>query len=173
MGVPAEVEEVFRAEYARVVGGLTLFVGDRGVAEELAQEAFVRLCQHWEHVRGHDRPGAWVQRVAMNLAHSSYRRTRAERRALERSGSAAQSALEPSEPSPSSATREALLRLPEDERAVVILRFFGDLSVLATAEALRIPEGTVKTRSRRALASLRSMGLIAESEVPDAIQDTR
>ena len=63
---------------------LALYVGDRGLAEELAQEALIRLCQHWPRVRRMERPGGWLTRVAMNLARSSWRRRAAEhqRRAL-------------------------------------------------------------------------------------------
>ena len=110
-------------------------VGDRGVAEELAQEAFVRLCQHWEHIRGHDRPehgfSEWRESGAQ-LVSACPRRTAG----LEHSQTAAPRCAEArANTHHSSVTREALLRLPEDERAVVYLRFFGDLSVLETASA--------------------------------------
>ncbi|MCB1039668.1 MAG: hypothetical protein KDA94_09095, partial [Acidimicrobiales bacterium] len=45
-------------------------------------------------------------------------------------------------------------------RAVVVLRFWADLSVKQVADALSIPEGTVKTRTRAALAALRTSGLV-------------
>ena len=55
--------------------------------------------------------------------------------------------------------RAALLALGSDERAVVVLRFYGDLSVAQVADVLAIPEGTVKTRTRTGLAALRESGI--------------
>lgn len=68
---------------------------------------------------------------------------------------------------PDVATTTALLGLPPEERAVLILRFYGDLSVADTAATLEWPEGTVKSRTRRALASLRDCGLLAEGALSD------
>jgi RNA polymerase sigma factor (sigma-70 family) len=59
----------------------------------------------------------------------------------------------------------AVADLPADERAVVVLRYHSDLSVLEVAAALDVPEGTVKTRTRRALARLRDAGLAASDEL--------
>jgi DNA-directed RNA polymerase specialized sigma24 family protein len=64
--------------------------------------------------------------------------------------------------------RRALRQLPIDLRAVVVLRFYADLSVTDTAAVLRIPEGTVKTKTRRALTGLRDAGL-STTEVTDAL----
>jgi RNA polymerase sigma factor (sigma-70 family) len=58
--------------------------------------------------------------------------------------------------------RRALLGLDDAERAVIVLRFFADLSVDETAATLGIPNGTVKTRTRRAVERLRSSGLMIE-----------
>lgn len=60
--------------------------------------------------------------------------------------------------------RGAVVALPLDDRAVVVLRYFADLSVAETASALDVPEGTVKTRTRRALAHLRQAGLVEGSD---------
>jgi RNA polymerase sigma factor (sigma-70 family) len=64
--------------------------------------------------------------------------------------------------------RRALQQLPMELRTVIVLRFYADGSVADTAAVLGIPEGTVKTRTRRALAVLRDCGLIETTEVPDA-----
>lgn len=163
--IPAGLAAFYRGEYARVLGALSLYLGDNAVAEELTQEAFVRACQHWEKVEAMRAPGAWVHRVAMNLANSKLRRRYTERRATQRIGheSATPSPIDTAD---TLAIREALSELPRDERAVVVLRFYAGLSVAETAEALGRPTGTIKTWTRRALERLRRSGLV-EREVID------
>ena len=78
-----DFDDFCSAEFPRLIGTLTLFCGDQGVAEELAQETLVRAYQHWKRVQRLDNPGAWANRVAINLATSYFRRKRAERRAHE------------------------------------------------------------------------------------------
>jgi RNA polymerase sigma-70 factor (sigma-E family) len=153
--IDAEALERFcEAEHPRLFGLLTLYLGDREVAEQLAQDALVRLCQHWSRVRRMEHPRAWLTRVALNGATSWSRRRAAERRALARHGPDADVAR-PSDTATTVAVREALARLPEGERRVVVLRFYGGLDVRATARAVGRPEGTVKSMTHRAVARLR------------------
>src|SRR5438067_1463084 len=81
---PADLVAFCEAEWSRLVGALSLYTGDADLAQELAQEAIAKVCQHWTRVRQMDAPVAWLHRVARNLAHSHFRRgvarTRAERR---------------------------------------------------------------------------------------------
>jgi RNA polymerase sigma-70 factor (sigma-E family) len=158
-----------RTEYPRLVGTLSLYCGDRYVAEELAQEAIVRVIGGWPKVRRLDAPGAWAHRVAINLANSHLRRELAERRAKQRlSARAPHVHHDPDTPS-ALAVREAVARLPKRQRAVVVLRFFADLSVREVADLLDCPEGTVKSLTAKALASLRAANLRELKEVSDAI----
>lgn len=157
-GPPSELAAFYAEQFDRVRGSLVLFTGSRDVGEELAQEAFVRACQHWEKVRLADSPGAWVQRVGINLAISRGRKLQTERRPHRRVRS---DHVEAPMAGAGSELREALLGLDADERAVVVLRFYGDLSVAQVADVLGIPEGTVKTRTRNGLAALRRAGLEA------------
>ena len=155
---PDDLAAFYDDQWDRVRGSLVLFTGSREVGEELAQEAFVRVCQRWEQVRTMDAPGAWVHRVGINLAISHQRRRGSERRARRRLEAEHAEAASP--PEPDGGVRAALLALAPDERAVVVLRFWADLSVKQVADALSIPEGTVKTRTRAALAALRTSGLV-------------
>ncbi|MGN6693941.1 MAG: sigma-70 family RNA polymerase sigma factor [Aquihabitans sp.] len=163
-GPPGELAAFYAEQFDRVRGSLVLFTGSRDVGEELAQEAFVRACQHWEKVRLADSPGAWVQRVGINLAISRGRRLQTERRPHRRIRS---EQVEGPTPGEGSELRAALLALGADERAVVVLRFFADLSVAQVADVLGIPEGTVKTRTRNGLATLRQAGLEAAAADDD------
>jgi RNA polymerase sigma-70 factor (sigma-E family) len=166
---PDDLAAFYADQYDRVWGALALFTGDRRLAEELAQEAFVKTCQHWEKVRTMDAPGAWVHRVGINLAISRARRRRTELRVVQREAHDARTASVAADAGlGDAAVRAAVAALPDDERAVVVLRFHADLSVAAAAAALGVPEGTVKTRTRRALGRLRQAGLDATDELVEA-----
>lgn len=167
MTPPSRLVALCEQEHRRLVGLLGLLVGDRDLAEELAQEVLIRACRDWEKVQHIDRPAAWLHRVAVNLAMSSHRRRRAEQRMLSRLDSRLGPATPDTDPATVEAVRHALLQLPVNLRAVLVLRFYADYSVTDTAAALHVPEGTVKTRTRRALALLRDRKLIEPTEVTD------
>lgn len=84
-----ELAAFCQAEHRRLVGALSLYCQDRQVAEELAQDALLRVVTHWHRVRRLDHPSAWVYRVAINLANSYLRRRLAERRATPQASTAA------------------------------------------------------------------------------------
>lgn len=148
----AELEDFCRAQHPRLVGLLSLYCGHGDVAHELSQEALARACRDWSKVRRHHEPAAWLTRVALNLANSYFRRRAAEARALTRIDDRV--TREPSL-SDAIALREALQGLPKRQRAVLVLRFFEDLSVHQTAVLLQIPEGTVKTLTYKGVRALR------------------
>ena len=74
--VDPEYEWLFDAEFQHVVRAVFLIVHDAELAEDLTQEAFIRLLQQWRRVSRYDRPGAWVRRVALNLALNAERQRR-------------------------------------------------------------------------------------------------
>lgn len=164
-GPPDDLTAFYADQYDRVWGALALFTGDRRLAEELAQEAFVKTCQHWDRVREMDAPGAWVHRVGINLAISRARRRRTEQRHARREGGRVEPAPAADTGIGDTAVWTAVSDLPADERAVIVLRFHADLSVRETAAALGVPTGTVKTRTRRALGRLRDAGLDTSDEL--------
>ncbi len=152
-----------RNQWPRLVGSLSLYLGRRDVAEELAQETLVRVCQRWRTVRSADSPAAWAHRVAFNLAKSHLRREATWRRVRSR-------AIEPARIVSAGdvarvATRDALQSLPAAQRQALVLRYFADLSVRDVAALMRCPENTVKIHTRRALERLRAGGLLADDDV--------
>ncbi|MEE8602826.1 RNA polymerase sigma factor [Euzebya tangerina] len=159
-------EAFCRAIRAELVGAMTLFCGDRGVAEELAQEALTRAFERWATL---DSPRAWTFATAFNLARSRFRRTRAERRAQARIADLSASPVDP-DTSTAIAVRAAVSELPDRQRQVILCRFYGGLSVRETARAMRCAEGTVKSTTSHAIASLRRAGLhiddTADEEAP-------
>jgi RNA polymerase sigma-70 factor (ECF subfamily) len=156
-----------RAIRDRLVGSLTLYCGDRAVAEELAQEALVRAWERWDRVSTMASPEAWTYRTAFNLASSWGRRRSAERRANRRS-------LPPTDvvdlPDTSTieAVRAAVAALPTRQRAVVVCRFYLAMTVAEAAETLGCAPGTIKSATNQALANLRATGLVDEREEVDA-----
>lgn len=172
-----DFDELCRAEHPRLVGALSLYLGDRGIAEELAQEALARALDRWVQVREARDPAAWVRRVAFNLARSWWRRQYAERRAYARHGIGEAGAQDPS-PALGVAVRAAVAALPPRQREVVIARFYLDLDLASTAELLGLTVPAVKGLQHRAAAALRAAldddpepatALpVAPREVPDA-----
>jgi RNA polymerase sigma factor (sigma-70 family) len=154
-----------RREWPRLVGSLALSSGDPELAQELAQETLARACRDWGRVSRLDAPGAWAHRVALNLLRSHFRH-RAVVRRHDSSLSAADRAPDP-DPTSAVAIRLALMQLPLRQRTALVLRYFSDFSVRETAEAMRCPEGTVKTLTRQAIAGLRSMGLLTDHAVEE------
>lgn len=126
--------------------------GDWAAAEELTQAAFVKLYTHWGRVQ----PGAfeaYVRRILVNLFLNGRRRWNREvvtdsLPELEVSKTGSDDRLD---------LAAALAKLPSRQRAIVVLRFLDDLPVAEVAHQLEIAEGTVKSQTARALATLRTL----------------
>lgn len=147
-------------QYPRLVGLVALYCGDALLAEEIAQEALARACRDWKKVRSMDRPEAYVYRIAINLAHSFFRKRAAELRARRHLESdAARPPLETAD----SELLDSVRRLPAKPRAVILLRYYLGMSVRETADALGVPEGTIKTLTRRGISRLRADELPKEA----------
>lgn len=147
--------------HPRLIGILALYLGDRGVAEELAQETLVRVHQHWRRIRA-TRPEAWANTVALNLASSWWRRRHAERRANARHGVAAEVGPD-DDPADVLAIRAAVADLPPRQRAALVLRYYAALPVADVAAHLRCSEGTVKALTHQAIDGLRRILRDADS----------
>lgn len=153
--IPDELEAFCRSEYTPLVGLLGLYCGDVHLAEELAQEALARACRDWRRVRAMDRPAAWLRRVAINLARSRFRRLLAERRANERLHNRSDVTHHDPDTAHNLAVREAIAGLPHRQKTVLILLYFGDMTMAQVADVLDCPEGTVKSLAHRAIDRLR------------------
>ena len=162
---------------ARVFGLAMTMVGDRAVAEEIAQEAFTRA---WRHADSFDarrgRVATWLLTITRNLAidHLRAHRTdpidpdsaqRAER-ALWTAASSAQP--EPGEPAE---LREALGEVPEEQRRALLLAALFGYTAREISAIEEIPLGTAKTRIRTAMRRLAGDGSPAPG--PDAQEDAR
>jgi RNA polymerase sigma-70 factor (sigma-E family) len=147
-------------EWPRLVGAMSLYTGDRLLAEEIAQESLARLCRDWARVQAMESPTGWLHRVAMNFARSHWRRLAIGRRATTRLASLATDSDDIDNGADRLAVRQAVAALPPRQRAVVVLRYFADFSVREVARIVGCPEGTVKTLTRSALLALRESDLV-------------
>ena len=158
--------EFCRAQYPRLVGFLGLYCGDRAVAEELTQETLARVWRKWPKVHHLDRPDAWAQRVAINLANSHFRRLVAERKARSRTGVPAEERPAPVEDVLT--VRRAVAALPRRQRAAIVLHYYLDLPLAEVAERLETSVPAVKSLLHRAVARLRAEGgVVEQKEVAD------
>jgi RNA polymerase sigma-70 factor (sigma-E family) len=131
-----------------------LLTGDRGHAEDLLQTALIKTYRHWDRVRSQDNPAGFVRRVLVTT-HAGWRRRR--RVAEFVSSTPLLSASEQAGPDLGERDQmvTALATLPPRMRAVLVLRYWEDLSEAGTAEVLGCSIHTVKTHTTRGLARLR------------------
>lgn len=144
------------SEHPRLVGALSLYVGDAHLAEELAQEALLRACRMWPFVSRLDSPGGWTWRVAVNLANSHFRRRQIAGRVHRRVAHGARSVHEDPDSTVVLQVRQAVAALPPRQRLAIVLRFFLDLSVADTASRMRLSEDAVRSLTKRGAAALRA-----------------
>jgi RNA polymerase sigma factor (sigma-70 family) len=125
-----------------------LIAGSTAVAEEVTHDAFVTVYERWDRL---DHPGAYLRRCVVNGAMRATRRRRHGER------------LEAVDPPPAEIrpaydhTLDAVRRLAPRARALVVLRYYDQLTTQEIAEVLQIPPGTVKSGLHRALTELREV----------------
>ncbi len=151
-----EFTEFFDAMWPRLFRTALAVAGDRGSAEDALQSAFAKAYASWHRVSSADHPEAYVRRMLVNEVISSRRHGwwRRERPHGD------------VEPPPSASSLEtgvvarqtlwaAVQQLPVRQRAVIVLRYYEDLSEAQIAAALGCSTGTVKSQASAALANLR------------------
>lgn len=132
-----------------------LLTGDRHLAEDLVQVTFERVARHWERVSANGDPDPYVRKILHSQHVSLWRR---RWRAVE-----LRAEVPDGRPAPDHAAgsdravmvRDALARLAPRQRAVLVLRYFEDLTEVAAADVLGCSVSTVKSQTRDALARLR------------------
>jgi len=152
------LEALFRAEQRSLVRLATLLLDDRGAAEDVVQDAFVKLHLSWRRVREPDRAAAWLRSAVLNGARSQLRRRSIRRRHPEvppgDAASAETGALAGAE---HERVLAALRRLPVRQREALVLRYYADLTEAEIAAAMGVSPGSVKTHAHRGLAALATM----------------
>jgi RNA polymerase sigma-70 factor (sigma-E family) len=129
--------------------------GSRELAEDLAQEAFVRVAGRLRHLRVPDAFDAYLRRTIVNLYTSQLRRTKLERAYVARHGVEPAIAHERTDPAARDELWRALHTLPERQRAAIVLRFYEDLSERAAADVMGCSAGALNQLVVRGMATLR------------------
>jgi RNA polymerase sigma-70 factor (sigma-E family) len=158
----AELREFVAARGAALSRAAFLLTGDHQAAEDLVQDTYVVMVQRWRKADKVD-PEAYVRRILYSRFIDGWRRRRLrelpwssppDTRGADTTGAAADRLT----------LRDALDRLTPRQRAVLVLRFYDDLTEVQTADVLAISPNTVKSQTRVALQRLRELA-------PDAVAE--
>jgi RNA polymerase sigma-70 factor (sigma-E family) len=155
---PDRLTVLYTAHYRGLVRLAAYLTGDRDNAEEVVQDAYVKVLGRWGGVRDLDKGEAYLRQAVVNLSRSRVR----HQAVVERKAPA---------PAPDVASAEsgalaqldrdsvvaALAALPRRQREAVVLRYYADLSEAQTAHAMGISAGAVKSHTSRAMAALRHL----------------
>ena len=144
---PAEFLALYESRREQMVRVARAITGSHQVAEEVVQDAFIRLHAAWSRV---DNPPAFLHRVVVNLAKNNLRRTGLERTHAWRAEASQPEVLQPE----LDEMWAALVELPAKYRVALVLRYYEDLSVDQIAEVMDVRAGTVKSLIHRGLARL-------------------
>jgi RNA polymerase sigma factor (sigma-70 family) len=141
---PATIEDIYRAQWAHLVRLASVLTGDRGRAEDIVHDVFVRFAAR---SRPQD-PPSYLRQMVVNATRDHHRRARIERRIVH--------LVPPPDVIPE--VDEMILflrRLPDRQRQALALRYYADLSVDQIAQLLNCPAGTVKSLLHRGIEALR------------------
>jgi RNA polymerase sigma-70 factor (sigma-E family) len=177
----AQLDEEFRdfmhGRWPAMVRLAYALTADQGHAEDVAQTAFARAYASWPKVRRTGNPDAYVRRIVINENLNRFRKQRVAERLTDTLPDSVSGALPGSlagSLSGSDATRQyddrlaliaALQRLGPRQRAVIVLRYWMDLTEAEIAAALGCSVGTVKSQAARALATLRQSAELVDGEL--------
>lgn len=141
----AERAEAIRSKLYQTA---VLYLGNEAAAEEALAETVYKALHACKKLREPEYFDTWITRILLNVCADEHRR----KKRLVELDELPETATENFDALP---LREAIARLPQELREVVILRYFSGYTLHECAEILHVPQGTVVTRQRRALTLLR------------------
>lgn len=147
-------ESFFRAEYRPIVMVATAVCGSFTAGEDITQEAMFRASRTWDDIASLDRPGAWVRRVAINLALNRRRDNRRRDELLEQLAGSAESSA-PTDHEDDARLWAAMASLSDDQRTVLALVEVDGYEPHELAAVLDCRPGAVRVRLHRARTALR------------------
>jgi RNA polymerase sigma-70 factor (sigma-E family) len=151
----ADFTAYLHARQAHLLRTAYLLTGDRHQAEDLLQTALAKLYLAWDRVQDRESVDAYVRRILVNENSSLWRRAWRRRESSTDSVPETTPVHDRYDEGLAAAVWEVVSTLPRRARAVVVLRYYEQLSEAETAEVLGISVGTVKSQTSRALAALR------------------
>ncbi|HEY0949772.1 SigE family RNA polymerase sigma factor [Nocardioides sp.] len=165
-----DFDNFFRATWPRMFRTAYAVAGDAGAAEDALQAAYARAFARWGHVSSTDHPEAYVRRMVVNEVLGTRRRGWSRReRPHEQPPDHQGPAGAHDGPEPGVVERDAVwaavLALPPRQRAVVVLRYYEDLSEEQIADVLGCSRGTVKSQASAALTNLRRVADTLEGDL--------
>jgi len=154
-----EFEQVFRSGYPSVLRTAYLVLHDRGRAEEVTQDGFLRLYQRWSQAVSYDHPVAWVRKVVVRDAIRRAERERRQQPGLVLVDREANDRL------PDLDLLQALAELPSRQRAAVVLFYLEDRPVDEIADLMDVSASTVKQhlhQGRKRLSQVLVGGVVGD-----------
>ena len=151
----ADFEELFVVAWPRLLRTTYAVTGDRQLAEDALQTAFAKAYAAWPRVSRADEPLAYVRRIAVNAAIAQQRKASVRRETTVPALPDAGVVFGEDDLLRDDEVWRAIAALPPRQRAVVVLRYYEDLSERQIADALGCRPGTVKSQAAAALATLR------------------
>lgn len=162
-------EEFVAGRYAALVRSAYLLVGNRADAEDLVQTALSKVVPVWQRIE--QDPERYVRTVLVRESVNRWRRRRWREVGVATVPDVADLPATDAVVTDRLALRQALGQLPPKQRAVVVLRFYEDLTVAEVAAILTCSEGTVKSQTHDALARLRQLLPEANDDLAAMIAD--
>jgi RNA polymerase sigma factor (sigma-70 family) len=139
----AQLDALYRVEYAGMVRLAYTLLGSNAEAEEIVQDSLIEVYRRWHEIR---KPGAYLRCAVVSRCRSALQR---------RKMFPSHRIEEPSASAEASELWDALTRLSEDQRMVVVLRYYGGYTASDVSAMLEIPAATVRSHLRRGLATLK------------------
>ena len=149
------IERLYASHIQEATRLAHLLTGERELAEDLAQDAFVKAAGRFQYLRGDDAFGAYLMKSVVNACKGHWRRRKVERNYLVKAKSDRGPTSHQTDVPQRLAIVDALDELPLRQRTAVVLRHYADLSERRTADLMGCAVGTVKTLTSRGLATLR------------------
>lgn len=154
---PKRLAELYERNAPGALRLAYLITSDPDLAQDIAQDAFIRVAGRFRYLRSPDAFDAYLRRTVVNLCNSHFRHQRVVRAALEREASLATRPVEDPDPGLREELRAALHRLPARQRTALVLHYYEDLSEEQLANAMGCSVSAARSLVARGKQTLRTV----------------
>ena len=166
----AEFEAYMVARQPSLLRTAYLLTGDRHTAEDLVQTAFAKLYLSWDRVQRRELVDGYVRRILVNEHNSLWRRAFKRREVVSDEVPETHAPADRHDDGESAALWAFVQTLPRKQRAVIVLRYYEDLSEAQIADAIQCAPGTVKSQASAAIAALRRA--VAGAGISEVVEES-